>query len=84
MADGQAVHREKPPALVIRLLGVKRLGAACDLTSNAIHKWGDVVPSKHQPAVLALARDLGIDLTADEIIHGRQITPREAEPEARP
>jgi len=61
---------ETPAAKVIRLLGVKRLAWACDLTTSAVQKWSagpGRIPA-HQAAVCKLAKDLGVELSAAEII----------------
>lgn len=61
-----------PAAKAISLLGVKRIAHACDLTTDAVYKWprlkGGHIPSRHQPAVLALAQDRGVELSASDII----------------
>ena len=63
---------ETPAEKVVRLLGVKRIAAACDLTANAVWKWknakGGTIPSKHQPAILRLAKERGVELTAEDVI----------------
>lgn len=65
---------ETPAERAERLLGAKRIAAACNLTTNAIWKWrtvGDgLIPAKHQATVLRLARELGIELTAEQVIGG--------------
>lgn len=66
---------ETPADKAVRLLGVKRIAYACNLTTNAVWKWQTVgrgrIPSRHQPAVLQLARDLGAPFTADDVIGAR-------------
>lgn len=61
-----------PAAKAIRLLGVKRIAYACDLTTDAVYKWpklrGGHIPARHQSAVLGLARQQGVDFTAADII----------------
>lgn len=63
---------ETPAARAIRMLGAKRIAAACDLTTNAVWKWETVgagyIPARHQRAVLNLALALGAALSADEVI----------------
>lgn len=63
---------ETPADKAIRLLGVKRIAYACDLTTGAVYKWqGRVkgtIPSLHQPAVFRLAREMEVNLSAEEII----------------
>ncbi|ODT88130.1 hypothetical protein [Phenylobacterium sp. SCN 70-31] len=64
--------QETPAAKAIRLLGAKRIAATCDLTTDAVWKWANQgagrVPSKHQPAVLRLAQDKGVPLSAADLI----------------
>lgn len=61
-----------PAAKAISLLGVKRIAHACDLTTDAVYKWprlkGGHIPSRHQSAVLALAQERGVALSASDII----------------
>lgn len=63
---------ETPAALAMRLLSAKRIAHACNLTTNAVWKWDKTgsgrIPSRHQPAVLALAAELGVPFSADDII----------------
>jgi hypothetical protein len=63
---------ETPAARAVKLLGAKAIAGACDLTTNAVWKWSTMgqglIPSRHQAAVLALARRKGVALTADDII----------------
>lgn len=63
---------ERPAALVIRLLGAKRIAARCDLTTDAVWKWPKLgrglIPSTHQATILAMAADQGVALTAAQII----------------
>lgn len=63
---------KSPAARAIGLLGAKRIAHACDLTTDAVYKWpklrGGHIPSKHQGAVLELARDKGVEFTASDII----------------
>ena len=67
-----AAKIETPAAKAIRLLKAKRIAERCDLCTDAVWKWpkraGGLIPSVHQAAVLQLARDRGVDLTADDII----------------
>lgn len=70
MADSKKA--ETPAARAIRLIGAKRIAAACDLTTNAVWKWetngGGLIPGRHQPTVWELARGLEVDLSAEQII----------------
>lgn len=70
MADTPPV--ETPAAKAVRLLGAKRIAPACDLTTNAVYKWANFgdgrIPAKHQGQVLALARQMGVSLTAEDLI----------------
>lgn len=59
---------ETPAAKVVRLLGAKRIAARCDLTTGAVEKWPGHIPSRHQPAVLELASELNVPLTAADVI----------------
>ena len=63
---------ETPARKVIRHLGVKKIAHACDLTTDAVHKWanrnGGLIPSEHQGAVLALAQREGVPIGAGDLI----------------
>lgn len=63
---------ETPAAKVIRLLGAKRIAAACDLTTDAVWKWpkigGGRIPARHQNTVLKLAVTQGVPLSASDVI----------------
>lgn len=62
---------ETPAAKVIRLLGAKRLAYACDLTTSAVQKWNagaGHIPAQHQGAVFRLAKVMGVELSAADII----------------
>jgi hypothetical protein len=63
---------ERPARKVIRLLGVKNVAHACDLTTDAVYKWANrgagLVPAEHQAGVMALARQMGVPLLADDLI----------------
>lgn len=70
---------ETPARKAIRLLGVKRIAAACKsdshpdgLTTDAVHKWaqrrGGLIPAEHQGSILDLARVLGQAMTAEDVI----------------
>lgn len=63
---------ETPAQKVIRLLGVKAIAWECDLTTDAVYKWPKLregrIPSKHQPAVLALAARRGVSLSPAEVL----------------
>lgn len=64
--------QETPAAKVVRVLGAKQIAAKCDLTTDAVWKWATQgegrIPSKHQPAILELARERSVDLTAADLI----------------
>ncbi len=64
--------RETPAAKAVRLLGAKRIAAKCDLTTNAVWRWASDgqgrIPAKHQLQVLALADEMGVSLTAAELV----------------
>ena len=64
--------QESPAAKAIRLLKAKRIAERCDLCTDAVWKWpkrpGGFIPAQHQRAVLDLARERGVDLTADDVI----------------
>lgn len=68
MDESSTMQGETPVSLVIRLLGIKRLAVACDLTTSAIDKWGDLVPAKHQASVLNLAAERDVPLTAGQLM----------------
>lgn len=63
---------ETPAAKAERLLGAKRIAAACDLTTNAVWKWRTVgegrIPSRHVAKVLELARAQNVPLSAEDLI----------------
>ena len=63
---------ETPAALAMRLLTAKQIAYACNLTTNAVWKWdtsgGGRIPSRHLATVLDLAKRLGVELTADDLI----------------
>lgn len=63
---------EAPARKAIRLLGVKSIAHACDLTTDAVHKWanrgGGLIPAEHQATVLDLARRQGAPLGASDLI----------------
>lgn len=63
---------EAPAHKAIRHLGVKKIAHACDLTTDAVHKWanrgGGLIPAEHQGAVLALAERERAPLTAEDMI----------------
>ena len=63
---------EAPARKAIRLLGVKNIAYACDLTTDAVHKWanrgGGLIPAEHQAAVLDLAQREGVKLQAADLI----------------
>lgn len=75
MTDGRAAaeaERESPAAKAVRLLGVKSIAWKCGLTTDAVYKWpgrsGGVVPARHQKAVLELAREQQVAITAADLI----------------
>jgi hypothetical protein len=72
MEDQKPRKRNTPASRAIRLLGVKRIATRCDLTSDAVNKWsqapGGLIPARHQRQVLELARELGKDFTAEDIL----------------
>lgn len=68
----ELAQKETPAALAMRLLSAKRIAHACDLTTNAVWKWDTVgggrIPSRHLPKVLELARELGVEVSAEDLI----------------
>lgn len=72
MAELDTAIPESVAAKVIRLLGPKRIAAKCDLTTNAVYKWptreGGLIPARYQRPVLDLASEMGIPLTADDVV----------------
>ncbi|GAW42444.1 hypothetical protein SH203_02860 [Brevundimonas sp. SH203] len=66
---------ETPAGRAMRLLSAKRIAYACDLTTNAVWKWetsgGGRIPSRHLATVLDLARQMGVDLPATDLIEAR-------------
>lgn len=71
-ANGVPQSLETQADKAIRLLGPKRIAQKCDVTTGAVYKWparaGGYIPSKHLRAVLELAREEKVDLTAEELI----------------
>lgn len=65
-------NSETPAALAMRVLGAKAIAHACNLTTNAVWKWetsgGGRIPSRHLPTVIGLAAQLGVSLTANQLI----------------
>lgn len=65
-------QKETPAALAMRLLSAKRIAHACNLTTNAVWKWDSVgggrIPSRHLPRVLELAREMDVELSAEDLI----------------
>lgn len=63
---------ETPAALAIRLIGAKRISARCDLTTNAVWKWetagAGFIPARHQRTIFFLARELGLEISAEQLI----------------
>lgn len=63
---------EAPARKAIRLLGVKNIAHACDLTTDAVHKWanrgGGLIPAEHQATVLDLAQSKGAPLGPSDLI----------------
>ena len=70
--DEMSITTETPAAKAVRLLGAKRIAARCDLTTDAVWKWAKrqagLIPAEHQAPVLALAAEMGIALSAADII----------------
>lgn len=66
------MHDESPAAKAVRLLGLKRIAAKCDLTTDAVRKWekqsGGRIPAKHQRAILELAREKSVAFTAADCV----------------
>lgn len=62
--------QETPAARAVRVLGAKKIAAACDLTTNAVWKWERFIPSCHMPAIWRLAKAEGKadQLTAEQMI----------------
>ncbi len=71
MDDAQR-SEESPAAKAIRLLGAKRIAAACDLTTDAVWKWpktgGGYIPARYQLTVLDLARVRDVAFSAEDIV----------------
>lgn len=63
---------ETPAAKAINRLSAKRIAARCDVCTDAVWKWrnrnGGLIPAQHQGAILQLARELGVELHADDLI----------------
>lgn len=65
-------ENETPAALAMRLLSAKRIAHVCNLTTNAVWKWetvgGGSIPTRHLAPILTLAAEMGIELSAGELI----------------
>jgi hypothetical protein len=76
----QRVHFS-PGEYVIRVFGgVRKLARILGMTPTAVYLWQKkrnpknpfgLVPSKKQREILNLAKERGLDLTADDLIYGR-------------
>lgn len=71
--------------LVLRFGGVRKTARAIGRSPAAVSKWTKnetreglkgTIPSAVQPHILMLARKLGLDLTAEDLILGRKLTRR--------
>jgi hypothetical protein len=64
-------RKTSPASYVIGLFGVRPLAAVLDVDPGAVCKWrarNGRVPSKHQAALLTLARKRGVELSAEDLI----------------
>lgn len=76
---------ETPVARVIRAFGAAKASAIVELTTDAVRKWdrpiskgggGGLVPSRYQHRYLRAASEMGVPLSADDLI----AAPREDAP----
>lgn len=68
---------ETPVGRVIRLFGAAKASAIAELTTDAVRKWdrpiakgggGGLIPSRYQHRYLRAASELGVALTAADLI----------------
>ena len=74
--------RLSPAEFVIHQFGgVRKTARALDKTPSTISKWqhnnSGVIPTKNMVSILSKADSLGLDITADDLVHGREITKTE-------
>jgi len=55
--------------VISKLGGVGKVADICAVTPGAVSQW-EIIPAKHQQAILAAARSEGIRLSPEEIING--------------
>lgn len=76
--------RRTPYEVVIdKFRGVRKLAHALGIDNHtSVLRWKDkgLIPAHHQERVLTVAKERGIDLTAEEVIFG---SPAKAEPEPK-
>lgn len=70
-------HKYSPAEFVImKFGGIRPTARATGYQPNAILKWRyrkGFVPTSAQPVILKAAQDMGIDITAEDLIFGREI-----------
>lgn len=73
-------HRPLTPGeVVLREFSLGEVAAACGISESTVWRWaqpvgkgtGGVVPSRYHLVLLQLARQLGRELTAEELVLGR-------------
>jgi len=79
----------EPAYTIINLLGgATKVAAFLKTTRQAVWKWtwprqkggtGGLVPQRHHPAILALARQQGVYLTAEHFLPGGAVATAKAE-----
>lgn len=57
--------------VISKLGGVGVVADICGITPGAVSQW-EIIPARHQSAILADARARGIDLSPEEIINGKK------------
>lgn len=63
--------KKKPKQIVVDLLGgVRATARALGLTPGAVSRWRDRVPQEHHEALLSIARERKLPLTAEMLICG--------------
>lgn len=70
------INHTSPVELAIGMFGgVRKLARALDRDPAAVSRWqkSGIVPTSVQRRLLELARERGIDITAHDIVFGREV-----------
>jgi hypothetical protein len=77
--DHAGTKRYTPASWTLKQFGgVCAVAKALDMNSSLVSRWGARVPTSRQAAVLEIARERGLDITAEDLIYGREVP--QAEP----